>query len=147
MRIICEVCNKVGYLQQLGNYYRVRHYDSKAKTKKKYPFYYHQQSPQWALAQKLKMAINSEKTSLASTQNNGKVATVQEAVQAIEHQTAIENKANPSFNLETEATNTRGCRLVWSRLVDLGSIDPGSNPGSPILDRILGNFFGTTILN
>ena len=27
--------------------------------------------------------------------------------------------------------NTRGCRLAWSRLVDLGSIDPGSNPGSP----------------
>jgi hypothetical protein len=29
--------------------------------------------------------------------------------------------------------STRGCRLAWSRLVDLGSIDPGSNPGSPIL--------------
>ena len=28
--------------------------------------------------------------------------------------------------------NTRGCRLAWSRLVDLGSIDSGSNPGSPI---------------
>ena len=27
----------------------------------------------------------------------------------------------------------RGCRLAWSRLVDLGSIDPGSNPGSPII--------------
>ena len=26
-----------------------------------------------------------------------------------------------------------GCRLVWSRLVDLGSIDPGSNPGSPTI--------------
>jgi hypothetical protein len=30
-------------------------------------------------------------------------------------------------------TPTWGCRLAWSRLVDLGSIDPGSNPGSPIL--------------
>jgi hypothetical protein len=28
-----------------------------------------------------------------------------------------------------------GCRLAWSRLVDLGSIDPGSNPGSPILSN------------
>ena len=28
-------------------------------------------------------------------------------------------------------SSARGCRLVWSRLVDLGSIDPGSNPGSP----------------
>ena len=26
---------------------------------------------------------------------------------------------------------TWGCRLAWSRLVDLGSIDSGSNPGSP----------------
>jgi hypothetical protein len=33
------------------------------------------------------------------------------------------------FSLNPE----RGCRLAWSRLVDLGSIDPGSNPGSPIL--------------
>ncbi len=24
-----------------------------------------------------------------------------------------------------------GSRLAWSRLVDLGSIDSGSNPGSP----------------
>src|SRR3989304_8271803 len=34
----------------------------------------------------------------------------------------------------TEKANrlkSRGCRLAWSRLVDLGSIDPGSNPGSP----------------
>jgi hypothetical protein len=29
------------------------------------------------------------------------------------------------------AVSARGCRLAWSRLVDLGSIDPGSNPGSP----------------
>ena len=28
---------------------------------------------------------------------------------------------------------SRGCRLAWSRLVDLGSIDPGSNPGSPTI--------------
>ena len=27
-----------------------------------------------------------------------------------------------------------GCRLVWSRLGDSGSLDPGSNPGSPIID-------------
>ena len=29
--------------------------------------------------------------------------------------------------------NTGGCRLAWSRLVDLGSIDSGSNPGSPTI--------------
>ena len=26
-----------------------------------------------------------------------------------------------------------GCRLAWSRLGDLGSLDPGSNPGSPTI--------------
>ena len=31
----------------------------------------------------------------------------------------------------SSVSESRGCRLVWSRLVDLGSIDPGSNPGSP----------------
>ena len=38
--------------------------------------------------------------------------------------------ATPESSLIQE--NTRGCRLAWSRLVDLGSIDSGSNPGSPI---------------
>jgi hypothetical protein len=31
-----------------------------------------------------------------------------------------------------ETQIARGCRLVWSRLVASGAIDPGSNPGSPI---------------
>jgi hypothetical protein len=132
VRIECEKCHKEGYLQQLGNYYRVRHYDSEARSRKKYPFYYHQQSPQWVLTQKSKNTLKTEKTSLVSLQNNAKIATVQEAVQANEHYTT-ENRANLSLNLETGATIDRGCRLAWSRLVDLGSIDPGSNPGSPIL--------------
>jgi hypothetical protein len=42
------------------------------------------------------------------------------------------NKSDNSLFYE----NRRGCRLAWSRLVDLGSIDPGSNPGSPILDAL-----------
>ena len=36
--------------------------------------------------------------------------------------------------------NCGGSRLAWSRLVDLGSIDSGSNPESPtikILDSVL----------
>jgi hypothetical protein len=32
------------------------------------------------------------------------------------------------------AVSVWGCRLAWSRLVDLGSIDPGSNPGSPTIN-------------
>jgi len=44
MRIKCEVCGEEGYLQKLKNYYRVRQYNSQAKAKGQYPFYYHQQS-------------------------------------------------------------------------------------------------------
>ena len=47
MRIICEVCKVEGYLQQLGNYYRVRHYNGKAEYGKS-KFYYHQQSKEYA---------------------------------------------------------------------------------------------------
>jgi hypothetical protein len=39
MRIICEVCKQEGYLQQLGNYFRVRHYQGKAETGKGKFFY------------------------------------------------------------------------------------------------------------
>ena len=35
----------------------------------------------------------------------------------------------------------RGCRLAWSRLVDLGSIDPGSNPGNPTTPNIISYAF------
>ena len=37
-------------------------------------------------------------------------------------------------SLENLDSLKRGCRLVWSRLEDLGSLDPGSNPGSPTTD-------------
>jgi hypothetical protein len=43
------------------------------------------------------------------------------------------NKSDNSFFNE----NKRGCRLAWSRLVDLGSIDSGSNPGSPTTSALL----------
>ena len=36
------------------------------------------------------------------------------------------------MKIEPASTAQRGCRLVWSRLVASGVIDPGSNPGSPI---------------
>jgi hypothetical protein len=34
MRILFEVCKVEGYLQRLGNYYRVRHYGGKAENGK-----------------------------------------------------------------------------------------------------------------
>ena len=44
------------------------------------------------------------------------------------NQKVANNKAELGFKSES----MRGCRLAWSRLGDLGSLDPGSNPGSPI---------------
>ena len=46
MRIICEVCKQEGYLQQLGNYYRVRHYIGKGENGNG-KFSYHQQTKDW----------------------------------------------------------------------------------------------------
>ena len=38
--------------------------------------------------------------------------------------------------METGKKLGRGCRLAWSRLGDLGSLDPGPNPGSPTKPHI-----------
>ena len=44
MKIVCEVCQKEGYLQHIGqNYCRVRHYVGSVDEKPK--FEYHKQSP------------------------------------------------------------------------------------------------------
>ena len=46
MKIVCEVCGKMGYLQHIGkNYYRVRHYVGIVDGKLK--FQYHKQSFQY----------------------------------------------------------------------------------------------------
>jgi hypothetical protein len=45
MRIACEMCSKVGYLQHIGkSYYRVRHYERLDPKSRKPIFTYHQQS-------------------------------------------------------------------------------------------------------
>ena len=51
VRIICEVCKESGYLQQLGNYFRVRHYAGINPETGKAKFYYHQQSKEYAETQ------------------------------------------------------------------------------------------------
>ena len=62
MRIICEVCKQEGYLQQLGNYFRVRHYNGKAEYGKS-KFYYHQQSKEYAQQQlSNSSSLNAQKT-------------------------------------------------------------------------------------
>jgi hypothetical protein len=51
VRIVCQVCIQEGYLQQLGNYFRVRHYAGKNPKTGKAKFYYHQQTKEYALSQ------------------------------------------------------------------------------------------------
>jgi hypothetical protein len=48
----------------------------------------------------------------------------------------VHTKLSFSGTQHKKRQNTRGCRLAWSRLVDLGSIDPGSNPGSPTISSL-----------
>jgi hypothetical protein len=65
VKIECEVCHQVGYLQQLGNYFRVRHYAGIDKNIGKARFYYHQQTKEYALSQ-----IHSKQTSKPIEQLN-----------------------------------------------------------------------------
>jgi hypothetical protein len=61
-RIICEVCKQEGYLRQLGNYSRIRHYEGKAEYGKS-KFFYHQQSKEYVEQQSNKSSgLNAQKT-------------------------------------------------------------------------------------
>ena len=56
MKIVCEVCGKMGYLQHIGkNYYRVKHYLGSVDGKLK--FEYHKQSFQF-----VQRILNENKT-------------------------------------------------------------------------------------
>jgi hypothetical protein len=47
LKIECEQCHKLGYLQTLGNYHRARHYDGINPSTGKSKFHYHQQARDW----------------------------------------------------------------------------------------------------
>ena len=61
VKIECEVCNQLGYLQQLGNYFRVRHYAGMNPETGKAKFYYHQQSKEYAETQ---LSLNEKQGNL-----------------------------------------------------------------------------------
>ena len=110
MRIICEVCKIEGYLQQLGNYYRVRHYNGKVEYGKS-KFYYHQQSPSYVKAQLQSNGLKASEKPLNELKNNGFAETGQEGVlSTTEHQT------NHESSLKSTNNNGRGCpSLVGGR--------------------------------
>ena len=67
VRIICQVCSQEGYLQQLGNYFRVRHYAGINPETGKAKFYYHQQSKEHAETQ---LALKNTDEKLRNQPNN-----------------------------------------------------------------------------
>jgi hypothetical protein len=97
MRIKCEVCGEYGYIQKLGNYYRVRHYSSEAREKGKYSFYYHKQTVGYAEEQ-LK-ALEPKDVCSSNLEHKGK-SSVQEA-----------RILKPNSSIKSKKKS--GCSLVW----------------------------------
>ena len=106
-------------------YARARHYSGQVNGKPQ--FAYHQQSLEY-----VQRKINETPEEKDSRISN-KLGHVGQAINVDQNKTE-----NGSYQ-----ENSWGCRLAWSRLVDLGSIDSGSNPGSPILNS---NPFPVTLL-
>ena len=113
MRIICEVCKLEGYLQQLGNYSRVRHYRGKGK------FYYHQQTRNWVQTQ----LRNIEQLNTTTDQNT----------QLIDQNTSTEdcNKLKSTLDNPNTSKNKSGRRLVWFRTLAFQANDPGFKSRRP----------------
>ena len=123
VRFPCQVCNKLASIQVFYNnngdikYARARHYSGTLNGKPQ--FQYHPQN-----IDALKTLLKTQSISLTTEKaQSGQVG-----------QTKHIDLLNPENSLNQQ--NTRGCRLAWSRLVDLGSIDAGSNPASPTISSI-----------
>ena len=118
MRIICQVCKQQGYLQQLGNYYRVRHYQG-IKENGKGKFTYHQQTKDWVQKQ-----LNNIDQLNTTTDQNSEL-TVQN--------TASDdcNKLKSTYQYPNTSKNKGGCRLVWFRTLAFQANDPGFKSRRP----------------
>ena len=92
MKIECEQCHEEGYLQQLGNYFRVRHYAGMNPKTGKSKFIYHQQSKPYALSQ---LAGNGKRENFIEQSNIEQLTTGQEP------------------NLKDSSFNSSGLSLVW----------------------------------
>ena len=114
MRIVCEVCKQEGYLQQLGNYYRVRHYRGKAEYGKS-KFYYHQQTISYIKALMPSNELCIAGKTLIKVGPNGFAETGKVGIQPkIEHQTEL--KADLEHKLEKQNLSVRDSpSLVWGR--------------------------------
>ena len=107
MKIVCQVCGIVGYLQHIGkNYYRVRHYVGYENGKPL--FKYHRQDPEYVL-KSLEL----------------------EGVDQIDQNSIDQNlKVKEFFN-----ENKRAGSLVWIGRKPPKLAVVGSNPTPPVLDK------------
>jgi hypothetical protein len=123
----CEICHLVGTAQLFLNYSgevrygRIRHY---VKLERGKPiFTYHSQSLPYLHVNLVQQNLNVSGESCGVAKRfNGSQAN-------IDHERGNVDLKDPKTS--TDLGKMGGCRLAWSRLVDLGSIDSGSNPGSP----------------
>ena len=121
VRFQCQVCSKLASIQVFYNrigdikYARIRHYTGTLNGKPQ--FQYHLQN-----VDVLKTLLKTQPISL----------TTEKALDGQVGQAKHIDQLNPENSFYQQ--NSGGCRLAWSRLVDLGSIDSGSNPGSPTID-------------
>jgi hypothetical protein len=122
MRTICEVCKVEGYLQQLGDYYRVRHYGGKADNGKGL-FSYHQQSKE-NVQEQIENIKDSE------TKSNVNTSTDQEDVQG-NVQKSVQNKNQITLNFAENMDIASGRRLVWFRTLAFQANDPGFKSRRP----------------
>ena len=122
MRIICEVCKIEGYLQKLGNYYRVRHYEGKGSngTGK---FSYHQQTKEWVQNQLSNKDSNVDQLNTDAGQIN--LVSVQNPVKD-----GCNNLKSSIIN-ENTSNIEGGCRLVWFRTLAFQANDPGFKSRRP----------------
>ena len=119
VRIECSECHQAGYLQILGNYARIRHYD-KIKDGKS-TFYYHQISKTYAercLSQIKSKTENLRSGQCISGQNN------------IEHRSNIEHLENLNSGLDSENKDMRSSSSLVRTLAFQAS-DPGFESRRP----------------
>jgi hypothetical protein len=121
MKIECEQGHERGYLQQLGNYFRVRHYQGIDKNSGKSKFYYHQQTPDYASTQ---IALNRKGENFIADSNN--IGQIKAEYKEIEHLNTVQE-----LNLKISSLNQQN--IGGRRLAGLGHKPSklaitGSNP-------------------
>ena len=122
MRVKCQVCQVDGYLQVLGNYARIRHYD-KIKDGKS-TFYYHQISKTYAerCLSDIKSKTESSSDQWVSGQNN------------IEHCKNLERLENLNSGLDSQNKEGRSSSSLVRTLAFQAS-DPGFESRRPHLQH------------